>query len=308
MQRSSEPVAIIGSACRFPGNADCPNKLWELLLTPRDLAQRVPPTRFSVDSFFHQSRHGTSNVTEAYFLEEDPGRFDASFFEISPKEAEAMDPQQRLLLEVVYEGLESAGLTVDAMKGTAVGVYVGAMFTDYFDVQMRDQDHISQYQSTGTARSILSNRISYFYNWTGPSLTVDTACSSSLVAIHQGVQALRGNECHTAIAAGINLILGPEMFIAESKLRMLSSTGRSQMWDIKADGYARGEGAGVIVLKLLKDAIRDGDRIECIIRETGINSDGRTNGITMPSASRQAALIRETYRKAGLDPTKASER
>lgn len=310
MSPPREPVAIVGSACRFPGGADNPQKLWDLLLQPRDIARRIPADRFAVDGFWHEdgSHHGTSNVTHSYFLDEDPRRFDARFFNINPREAVAMDPQHRLLLETVYESLEFAGWSLQSMRGTSTGVYVGLMCADYYDVQARDPESLPQYNATGTARSILSNRVSYFFDWKGPSLTVDTACSSSLVAVHQAVQALRQEECTAAVAAGANLIFGPEMFISESKLHMLSPTGRSRMWDASADGYARGEGIGVVVLKLLRDAIRDGDAIECVIRETAVNSDGRTNGITMPSAVSQAALIRQTYSRAGLDPSKESDR
>ncbi|KAI9040422.1 polyketide synthase [Aspergillus affinis] len=310
MSSPREPVTIVGSACRFPGGADNPQKLWDLLSQPRDVGRRIPADRFAVDGFWHEdgSHHGTSNVAHSYFLDEDPRLFDANFFNINPREAVAMDPQHRLLLETVYESLEFAGWSLESMRGTPTGVYVGLMCADYYDVQARDPESLPQYNATGTARSILSNRVSYFFDWKGPSLTVDTACSSSLVAVHQAVQALRQGECTAAIAAGANLILGPEMFIAESKLHMLSPTGQSRMWDASADGYARGEGIGVVVLKLLKDAIRDGDTIECVIRETAVNSDGRTNGITMPSAASQAALIRQTYLRAGLDPAKESER
>lgn len=310
MAPEREPIAIIGSASRFPGNATNPQKLWELLIHPRDVGKVIPGDRFSVDGFWNVdgSHHGTSNVTKSYFIEDDTRRFDANFFNINPREAAAIDPQHRVLLEVTYEALESAGLSIDILRGTPTGVYVGLMCADYLDVQLRDPEALAQYHATGTARSILSNRVSYFYDWKGPSVTVDTACSSSLVAVHQAVQALRQGECSTAMAAGVNLIFGPEMYIAESNLRMLSPTGKSRMWDSSADGYARGEGVGVVILKRLGDALRDGDPIESVIRETAVNSDGRTNGLTMPSSASQADLIRQTYRRAGLDPTKASDR
>ncbi|GKZ54184.1 putative Hybrid PKS-NRPS biosynthetic cluster [Aspergillus niger] len=305
----AEPVAIIGSACRFPG-ANSPEELWNLLLRPRDLSKKIPEDRFSAAGFWNAvgSHHGTSNVTHSYFLEGDSRRFDANFFNINPREAASIDPQHRLLLETVYEALESAGLSLEAMCGTNTGVYAGLMCADYLDLQLRDPDTIAQYHATGTARSILSNRVSYFFDWKGPSMTIDTACSSSLVAVHLAVQALRHSECSTAIAAGANLILGPEMYIAESNLHMLSPTGTSQMWDADANGYARGEGIGVVVLKRLGDALRAGDPIECVIRETAVNSDGRTNGITMPLAISQSSLIQETYRKAGLNPLSELDR
>ena len=298
-----EPIAIVGSACRFPGGSTSPDRLWELLREPRDLLSEIPSSRFNTKAFHHTDgdHHGATNVDKSYLLSEDHRLFDATFFNISPREADALDPQQRLLLETVYEGIESAGYSIDQMQGSDTAVFVGVMTGDYYDIQMRDLDSIPQYLATGVARSILSNRISYFFDWKGPSMTIDTACSSSLVALHQAVQSLRSGESAAAIVAGANLILGPEAYIYESKLHMLSPTGRSRMWDASADGYARGEGFAAIMLKPLSKALKDGDHIESIIRETGVNQDGRTQGITMPSHSSQAALIRQTYANAGLD-------
>ncbi|KAF7125782.1 hypothetical protein CNMCM5793_002075 [Aspergillus hiratsukae] len=298
-----EPVAIIGSGCRFPGDANNPSRLWDLLKEPRDVQKVIPTDRFNADGFYHPDNHhhGTSNVQHAYLLAEDHRQFDASFFGIKPVEANAIDPQQRLLLETVYESLEAAGIPVEQLQGTPTAVFVGLMCADYADLLGRDTSDFPTYFATGTARSIISNRISYFFDWNGPSMTIDTACSSSLVAVHQAVQVLRSGESRVAVAAGANLLLGPEQYIAESKLQMLSPDGRSYMWDERANGYARGEGIASVVLKTLSAAIEDGDQIECVIRETGINQDGKTKGITMPSASAQAALIKETYRKAGLN-------
>ncbi|KAF9886948.1 hypothetical protein FE257_010689 [Aspergillus nanangensis] len=306
----SEPIAIIGTGCRFPGGCDSPSKLWELLRQPRDVLKEIPDTRFSVDGFYHpdNAHHGTSNVRHSYLLDEDLGRFDAQFFGIKPIEANALDPQQRLLMETVYESLEAAGLSMNRLQGSDTAVYVGVMSADYTDLIGRDLETFPTYFATGTARSILSNRLSYFFDWHGPSLTLDTACSSSLIAMHHAVQTLRSGQSSLAVVAGSNLILGPEQYIAESKLQMLSPTGRSRMWDAAADGYARGEGVAAIVLKPLRRAIADGDHIECIIRETGVNQDGKTPGITMPSTTAQAALIRDTYARAGLDLTKRSDR
>ncbi|KAI1170868.1 putative hybrid NRPS/PKS enzyme [Nemania sp. FL0916] len=307
---SSEPIAIIGTGIRFPGGCDNPSKLWELLRQPRDLLKEIPESRFSLDAFYHPQNHhhGTSNVRHSYFLDEDLRQFDAQFFAIKPTEANSIDPQQRLLLETVYEGLESAGLSIRQLRGSDTAVYVGVMSADFTDMIGRDTETFPTYFATGTARSILSNRLSYFFDWHGPSMTIDTACSSSLIAMHQAVQTLRSGESSVAVVAGSNLILGPEQYIAESKLQMLSPTGRSRMWDAAADGYARGEGVAAVVLKRLSQAIADGDHIECIVRETGVNQDGRTPGITMPSATAQAALIRSTYARAGLDLTKPSDR
>ncbi|KAI1776647.1 hybrid PKS-NRPS PsoA [Hypoxylon cercidicola] len=307
---TAEPIAIIGSSCRFPGGANSSSKLWELLKEPHDLLSDIPLSRFNAKAFYHENgeHHGSTNVLKSYFLEEDPRLFDHTFFNIHPKEAEAIDPQQRLLLETVYESIESAGYSLNKLRGSSTAVYVGQMTADYFDVLLRDVDSAPQYLATGVSRSIMSNRISYFFDWKGPSVTIDTACSSSLVAVHQAVQTLRNGESDIAVAAGVNLILGPELYIFESKLHMLSPTGRSRMWDSGADGYARGEGFASVVLKPLKNAIADGDHIECVIRSTGVNQDGRTPGITMPSALSQAALIRSTYARVGLDVSKLEDR
>ncbi|KAH8766116.1 polyketide synthase [Diaporthe sp. PMI_573] len=305
-----EPVAIIGGSCRLPGGASSPSKLWNLLQNPRDLLSDIPKSRFNANAFHHNDpeHHGCSNVTKSYMLDEDTRLFDHTFFNISPKEAESTDPQHRVLLETVYEGVESAGYSIQRLKGSATAVFVGQMTADYYDVLARDFDTIPQYMSTGTSRCLTSNKISYFFDWKGPSVTIDTACSSSLVAVHQAVQELRHGESTLAIAAGVNLILGPENYIHESKLHMLSPTGRSRMWDAEADGYARGEGSAAVVLKLLHQAIADGDDIECIIRETGVNQDGRTAGITVPSVCSQTELIRSTYRRCGLDCSKPEDR
>ncbi|KAK7716313.1 putative PKS/NRPS-like protein biosynthetic cluster [Diaporthe eres] len=304
LQETAEPIAIIGTACRFSGSLNSPSKLWEFLRKPKDVLTKIPQERFNVDAYYHPNglHHGTSNVTESYLLQEDVRLFDSNFFNIKPIEAQAIDPQQRLLLEVVYESLEAAGMSMESMAGSQTGVYVGLMCGDYSEHIQRDIDSLPTYMATGTARSIISNRISYFFDWHGPSMTIDTACSSSLVAVHQAVQLLRSGDSNVAVAAGANLILGPELYIGEAKLNMLSPTGRSRMWDADANGYARGEGVASVILKRLSDAIRDGDHIECVIRESGVNSDGRTKGITMPNEAAQAELIRRVYHKAGLDP------
>ncbi|KAK3996228.1 hypothetical protein QBC44DRAFT_404939 [Cladorrhinum sp. PSN332] len=307
----NEPIAIIGSACRFPGSLNGPSKLWEFLRNPKDLLSKIPSDRFNADAFFHPdgAHHGTSNVTQSYFLQDDPRLFDAAFFNMKPVEAHSVDPQHRLLLEVVYESLEAAGQPVESLAGSQTGVYVGLMCGDFSEHLQRDLDSIPAYMATGTARSLISNRVSYFFDWHGPSMTIDTACSSSLFAVHEAVQLLRSSsDTSVAIAAGSNLIFGPELYVGESKLKMLSPTGRSRMWDVDADGYARGEGVAAIVLKRLSDAIRDGDHIESVIRESGINSDGRTKGLTMPNELAQADLIARTYQKAGLDPRNENER
>lgn len=272
-----EPIAIVGSACRFPGGANSPSKLWHLLCEKRDVLDTIPAERFNTDAFYDVDvdKAGCTNATKAYLLSEDIRRFDAAFFRTSPQEAEAMDPQQRLLLETVYEATEDAGLPYQSLRGSSTAVYVGCMTGDYHEMLLRDPQHLPKYMATGTARSILANRVSYFFNWKGPSMTIDTACSSSLVAVHEAVVALRSGVADVACAAGANLILGPETMISESKLHMLSPTGRSRMWDASADGYARGEGTAAVMLKRLSQALEDGDRIHGVIRGTGVNSDGR---------------------------------
>ncbi|KAL1897988.1 Type I Iterative PKS [Sporothrix stenoceras] len=310
----SEPIAVVASSCRFTGGVTSPSKLWDLLRQPSDLSRSVPPSRFNVRAFFHQDGdyHGTTNAPKAYWLDDDQDirEFDAGFFGIAPKEAEAVDPQQRLLLETVYEALESAGYQLPQWTGKDVAVYVGAMTSDFDSISQRDDLTTSPYYATGNARSILSNRISYFYDFRGPSVTMDTACSSSLVALHQAVLGLRAGDCSAACVAGVNLMLAPEQFVVESSLHMLSPTGHCHMWDSRADGYARGEGAAVLFLKPLSQALADGDgpRIQALIRETGVGSDGRTAGITMPSPEAQAALIRATYKRAGLDISDPADR
>ncbi|KAH6677230.1 thiolase-like protein [Halenospora varia] len=254
----------------------------------------LPPSSRScarrLETFYNRDGHyhGASNVQDSYLLSEDPRLFDAQFFNIPPGEAESIDPQQRLILETVYEAVESSGLVLEALRGSNTAVFVGIIIHP-------------TYAATGTARSILSNRVSFVFDWRGPSMTIDTACSSSSVATHQAMQVLRSGSSSVAVAAGANLIFAPNMYIAESNLNMLSPTGKSQMWDANANGYARGEGMAAVILKCLSDAVADGDHIECVIRETGVNQDGHTPGIKMSSQEVQTQLIRDTYARAGLN-------
>jgi len=245
-----EPIALVGSACRFPGGANSPANLWKLLETPRDLLTKVPPERFPLSSFHHEdgSRAGATDVQGvAHLMDEDPKDFDAAFFNISPTEAEGIDPQQRLLLEVTYEAFESAGYGLEHIRGSSTAVYVGVSGYDFRDIQNRDADTLGRWHSTGTAASILSNRLSYFFDLNGPSMTIDTACSSSLVGLHLAVQAIRNGDSDSAIVAGTNLILDPTHYISGSKLRLFSPDGRCRMWDRAGKGYGRGEGVAVIM-------------------------------------------------------------
>ncbi|KAJ5178976.1 hypothetical protein N7492_002186 [Penicillium capsulatum] len=285
-----EPIAIIGTACRFAGSSSTPSKLWELLENPRDVASQPPADRFNINAFYDPegSNPSTTNAREGYFLSDNVRAFDAPFFNISATEALALDPQQRILLEVMYESLETAG-QLDMLRGSSTGIYCG-------------------YGSVGVARNNLANRISYFFDWQGPSMSIDTACSASMVALHEAVTALSRGDCSLVAAPGANLMLSPQMFIAASNLQMLSPNSRGRMWDAKADGYARGEGVASVLMKRLTDVIADGDPIECVIRATGVNHDGRSMGFTMPSSAAQLKLNRSTYAQAGLDPQRPEDR
>jgi acyl transferase domain-containing protein len=233
-----EPIAIVGSACRFPGGASSPSKLWDLLHTPRDVLKDFGD-RMNLGRFYNSDgeTHGSTNViNKSYLLDEDIRLFDASFFGITPVEAAGMDPQQRQLLETVYESFESAGLTLEQLKGSLTSVHVGTMTNDWNTIQLRDPEVMAQYTATGTANSIISNRISYVFDLKGPSVTIDTACSSSLVALHHGARGLLDGDSKIAVIAGANIMLDPAPFITESKLHMLSPDARSRMWDKGANG------------------------------------------------------------------------
>ncbi|KAJ2995950.1 hypothetical protein NUW58_g1134 [Xylaria curta] len=302
--KPQDPIAIVGSGCHFAGDVNSTSQLWDLLRQPRDVRSVIPDDRFNAEGWYHPngSYHGHCNVKQSYMMSRKLGQFDTGFFGIKPLEAKALDPQQAFLLETVYEALEAAGLKVGDLKGSDTGVYVGAMSADIEGSLVRDTQSIPTYMTTGSTRSMISNRISYFFGWQGPSITVDTACSSSLVAVHMAVQALRAGECQMAVVCGANILLGPETYVAMSKLGMLSPDSLSRMWDRDANGYARGDGISAVILKTLSKALADADDIECLIRETGVNQDGATSdSLTLPSSSAQQGLIRSVYRKANLN-------
>ncbi|KID61511.1 Highly reducing polyketide synthase aurA [Metarhizium brunneum] len=304
-----EPIAIVGSGCKFPGSSSSPSRLWELISKPKNVATKPPPDRFNMDGFYDPNPANplTTNAKESYFISENIRAFDASFFNIAANEATSLDPQQRLLLETVYESLEAAGLRMEALRGSSTGVFCGVMCADWEAVVGLDKA-VPEYAISGLARNNLANRISYFFDWNGPSMSIDTACSSSMVALHQGVCALQNGECATVAVIGTNLILSPNLYFAASNVKMLSPESRGYMWDHRANGYVRGEGIASLILKRLSDAVADGDPIECVIRASGVNQDGRTLGLTMPSGKAQAQLIRSTYALAGLDPTRPEDR
>ncbi|KAF2633120.1 putative polyketide synthase [Macroventuria anomochaeta] len=303
---TSEPIAIIGMSCRFPGGASEPSRLWDLLSSGKSAWSEVPADRFNMKAFHHRGdpHPSTTNTAGGHFLDTDVAAFDCSFFEIKPTEARAMDPQQRLTLELAYEAFENAGLTLPQLWDSPTGVYVGQWSSDYSEILARDPEYQELYQTIGIGAAITSNRVSYFFNLRGPSFTVDTGCSASLVALHNAVQSLRSGESTMSLVGGVNILLDPQRFTYQSKLKMFSPDGRSFSFDERANGYGRGEGCGCVVLKPLSLAIKDGDRIRAVIRNSALNQDGRTpQGISVPSGEAQEELIRRAYAEVGLVPT-----
>jgi phthiocerol/phenolphthiocerol synthesis type-I polyketide synthase C len=297
---SDAAIAIVGASCRFPGAADL-ETFWQLLESGRDAVSEVDEERWSTRFYYHPSRgQPGKSYTWAAGLIGDVDRFEPSFFGISPREAVQMDPQQRLLLELVWHAIEDAGIPAAKLAGRTIGVYVGGASRDYSDVRLGDPSGGDSYFMTGNTLSILANRISYVFDLRGPSLTIDTACSSSLVALHHACEAIRSGRIESAIVGGINLLLAPYPFLGFCHAAMLSRRGRCFAFDERADGYVRAEGGAAIVLKPLAAALAAGDPIRAVILGTGINSDGRTIGLSLPSETAQAALLRAVYGEAGV--------
>ncbi|PGH19323.1 hypothetical protein AJ80_04076 [Polytolypa hystricis UAMH7299] len=296
------PIAVIGMAGRYPADASNPGKLWDLISKSRSALTKVPKDRFNVDAFYHphNERQGTTNARGGHFMERDVSAFDAPFFSITPNEAKAMDPQQRMALECTYEALENAGIRMEDVAGTKTSCYVGNFTRDYAEMMGSDREELPLYYGIGTGTAILSNRISWFFDLQGPSISIDTACSSSLVALHLGCQSLRTGEASMSIIGGTNLMLMPDVMSTMSSLHFLSPDSKCHSFDADANGYARGEGASFVVLKPLNAALKDRDVIRGVIRHTGVNQDGNTIGITVPSTKAQETLIRELYTEAGL--------
>lgn len=305
-RQASEPIAIVGLTCRVPGASDA-RAFWSLLSDGRDTVGEVPADRWDPDRFYDPEgrRPGTTRSRWGGFLD-DVTRFDARFFGISAGEAARMDPQQRLLLEETWHALEDAGIPPRRLRGARVGVYIGISTGEYGHAQMRDPDAVDALTPTGGALSIAANRISYAYDFRGPSVAVDTACSSSLVALHLAVRALRGSECDTAVVGGVNVLLGPEITIGLSAAGMMAADGRCKPFDASADGYVRGEGCVVAVLRPLRDAVRDGDRVYAVVAGTAVNQDGHSNGLTAPSPAAQEEVIAAACADAGVDPADVS--
>lgn len=301
---SSEPIAVVGMACRFPGGCDTPEKYWEFLKKGTDSAVDIPKDRWDIDEYYDpvQGTVGKMYLKQANFLQRDISEFDAKFFRISPAEANVMDPQQRQLLEVCWEALENAGENPVEMKGSKTGVFIGISSNSEYAMLPRDPEKLNQYIGTGTNSSIASGRISYAFGWNGPSLSIDTACSSSLVSTLLAVESLKRKECNMALAGGVNLMLSPTVMSSLCMMNALSESGKCMPFDASGDGYGRGEGCGILVLKRISDAKRDGDRIYAVICGGAMNNDGASSGLTVPNGKAQKAVIEDALKNCGLKP------
>lgn len=296
-------IAIVGLATRFPGDMNTPEQMWAALLAGRDAITDLPEGRWA--EFMTEPRLAERIAkarTRGGYLSDLKG-FDAEFFALSKMEADNMDPQQRMALELTWEALENARIPASSLRGGSVGVFVGSSTNDYSYLAMMDPRTAHPYAITGTASSIIANRVSYFYDFRGPSVAVDTACSSSLVAVHSGVQALRAGEADVVLAGGVNALVTPAVTLGFDEVGgVLAPDGRIKSFSADADGYARSEGGGMLVLKRLADARRDGDDIIAVIAGSAINHDGRSNGMLAPNPDAQAEVLRKAYRDAGINP------
>ncbi|KAL4975321.1 hypothetical protein BDW66DRAFT_152136 [Aspergillus desertorum] len=302
--RATEPIAIVGLSCKLAGEASNSDRLWEMLAAGRSSWRETPPSRFNLQGTYHPKAEklSTTNVRGGHFVEQDISLFDAPFFGFSAETAASLDPQIRLQLESVYEALENAGITLPDVAGSNTSVYAAVFSRDYRDGIVRDEENLPRFLPTGTGDAMFSNRVSHFYDLRGPSFTLDTGCSGGLVAFHEGVKSLRLGESDMSLICATSLLLNPDMFKALSSVGLLSPDGKSYSFDARANGFGRGEGIATLVIKRLSDAIIDGDPIRAIVRESGLNQDGKTGTITTPSEEAQVALIRDCYRRAGLDP------
>lgn len=302
-RRQAEPVAIIGMGCRFPGGVNDPASYWRLLTEGGDAVREIPPERWDVDVFYDPDPRapGKMNTRWGGFLEgiED---FDNHFFGISDREASRIDPQHRLLLEVAWEALEDAGLPPASLRGSRTGVFVGISHSEYGIILSTDTAQADAYVASGTAHCIAANRVSFLFDFVGPSVALDTACSASLVSTHLACQSLRGGECEVALAGGVNIMLSPMATVNLTKAGFSAPDGRVRAFDAAAGGYVRSEGAGLVVLKLLSAAVRNGDPIYALIRGSAVNQNGFGNGLTAPSRRAQESVIREAYAAAKVSP------
>ena len=299
----STGVAVIGIGCRLPGGIESATDLWQFLMASGDAVTEVPDDRWAdyrVRSTAHAAAVDAASRAGGFLS--DVYGFDAEFFGISPREAAEMDPQQRMLLEVAWQAFEHAGIPPDALAGERVGVFVGASTDDHGRRQLADLPAITGWTGTGSALSVLANRLSYLLDLRGPSLTVDTACSSSLVAVHMARRSLEAGECDLALVAGVNLMLSPAVTINFDRAQVMAPGGRCRPFDADADGYVRSEGCVAVVLKRLPDARADDDRVLAVVRASALNQDGRSNGLMAPNPIAQRDLLDEVCRAAGLDP------
>jgi acyl transferase domain-containing protein/SAM-dependent methyltransferase len=303
--RAREPIAIVGIGIRTPGGVHDTASFAELLWSGRDAITPIPATRWPIDAWYDESQDTPGKMTTRFggFID-DVDLFDAEFFGIAPREAASMDPQQRLVLELAWEALEDAGHAASELNGAAAGIYLGIANSDYGRALFSNTQQIDAYYGSGNAYSVTAGRVSYFLGMRGPAIAVDTACSASLVALHLACQALRHGDCELALAGGINLILTPGQNINFSKAGMMSRDGRCKTFDAAADGYVRGEGGAIAVLRRLRDAQRDGDRILALIRGTAVNQDGRSNGLTAPNGPAQEAVVRAALQAAHMPPAR----
>lgn len=301
-----EPIAIIGIGCRFP-NANNPESFWKLLRNGIDAIASVPKDRWDVDAFYDPdpATPGKMNTRWGGFLDR-VDQFDPNFFGISPREAERIDPQHRLVLEVAWEALEDAAIAPESLAGSQTGVFMGIGNYDYGRLLCSDLSNINSHNGTGLTLSVAANRLSYLLDLHGPSMAIETACSSSLVAVHSACQSLRSGESSLVIAGGVSLMLSPDMTITFSQARMMAPDGRCKTFDASANGYVRGEGCGIVILKRLSDAIKNSDRILAVIRGSAVNHDGLSNGITAPNGKAQQAVIRQALKNADVAPAEIS--
>ena len=301
-----EPIAIIGIGCRLPGGVDSPDAYLDLLRNGVDAISEVPADRYTIDSFYDPDPTKPQRTFTRFggFIEQRIDEMDAEFFGMSPREAASLDPMQRWLLEVTWEALEDGGQVPERLRGSNVGVFIGAFTFDYNVMQYSESNRhlIEANTGTGGAMTMLSARISYLMDFRGPSFALDTACSSSMVAVHQACQSLWNQESSIALAGGVNAMFMPEYTITNGKAGMLSPDGRCKTFDARANGYVRGEGAAIVVLKPLSKALADCDPVYAVIRGTACNQDGRSNGITVPNGEAQTAVMAEACRRAGVNP------
>ena len=302
-ERVREPIAIVGLGLRTPGGVTDLDSFAELLWAGRDAITTIPPDRWSLDEWYDEKQDAPGKMTTRFggFLS-DVDSFDAEFFGISPLEAASMDPQQRLVLELAWEALEDAGHAPTSLAGSPTGVYLGIANGDYGRALFAHPEAIDPYFCPGNSFGVASGRLAYVLGLHGPALSIDTACSSSLVAIHLACQGLRLGECDMALAGGVNLILTPELNVNFSKAGMMSRDGRCKTFDAAADGYVRGEGGAILLLRRLRDAQAAGDRVLAVIRGSAVNQDGRSNGLTAPNGPAQEAVLRAALRSAGIHP------